>query len=82
MIPAQRLGLLRACLRALNANDTFTIQAFDDKIEWFAQVAQEVIQENIDLADQWLDGIASRGLARYQGAPVRRRHPQIPGEPT
>ena len=57
----QAKNALRACLRGLNANDTFTIQAFDDQIEWFAQPAQEVIQENIDLADKWLDGIESRG---------------------
>jgi Ca-activated chloride channel family protein len=57
----QAKNALRACLRGLNAHDTFTIQAFDDQIEWFAQPAQAVIQENIDLADQWLDTIASRG---------------------
>ncbi|MBK8026896.1 MAG: VWA domain-containing protein [Chloroflexi bacterium] len=53
---------LKACLRALNPEDTFTIQAFDDQIEWFyANHALPVTQDHVDQADRWLDGIKSRG---------------------
>ncbi len=57
----QAKNALRACLRGLNPQDTFAIQAFDNQIEWFSQAAQAVTQANIDLADRWLDTIHSRG---------------------
>ncbi|MCK6576673.1 MAG: VWA domain-containing protein [Anaerolineae bacterium] len=53
---------LKACLRALNPDDAFTIQAFDHQIEWFyGRGALAVTQEHVDQADRWLDGIKSRG---------------------
>jgi Ca-activated chloride channel homolog len=57
----QAKNALRACLRAMNPTDSFTIQAFDDKIEWFDPRPQSVTQETVNRADKWLDTIHSRG---------------------
>ncbi|MCC7450775.1 MAG: VWA domain-containing protein [Anaerolineae bacterium] len=57
----QARNALRACLRALGSQDTFTIQAFDDKVEWFNPKAQPITQDNVNAADQWLNGIDARG---------------------
>lgn len=57
----QAKNALRACLRALNPQDTFYIQAFDDKIEWLSQKAQPVTQAAVETADGWLDTIKARG---------------------
>lgn len=79
----QARNALKACLRALNETDTFAIQAFDDKIEWFAPAAQPLTQTAVDAADKWLDTIYSRGGTEIYGAvmaalnlpadPARRR---------
>jgi Ca-activated chloride channel family protein len=79
----QARNALKACLRALNETDTFAIQAFDDKIEWFTPAAQPLTQAAVDAADRWLDGIHSRGGTEIYGAvkaalnlptdPARRR---------
>lgn len=57
----QAKNALRACLRTMNETDTFTIQAFDDRIEWFANSAQTVTQEVVNKADSWLDQVDARG---------------------
>ena len=57
----QAKNALRACLRALNPQDTFYIQAFDDHIEWLSDHAWPVTQKNVDRADKWLDTIKARG---------------------
>ncbi|MEO8611256.1 MAG: VIT domain-containing protein [Chloroflexota bacterium] len=57
----QAKNALRACLRALNPQDTFYIQAFDDHIEWLSDQAWPVAQENVDRADSWLNNIFARG---------------------
>lgn len=57
----QARNAAKACLRALSEKDTFTFQAFDDKIEWFSEKALPITQANVDAADAWLDTIASRG---------------------
>ena len=64
----QAVNALRACIRALDTSDTFTIQAFDNKIEWFAERPQAVTQANVDAADKWLDGIDARGGTEIVGA--------------
>jgi Ca-activated chloride channel family protein len=58
---AQAQNALRACLRSLGTKDTFAIQAFDDKIEWFDPEAQPVTQDNVDSADRWIDRVTARG---------------------
>ncbi len=57
----QDKNALRACIRALNDADTFTIQAFDTEIEWFDRKMVSVTQEHVDAADRWLDQIDGRG---------------------
>jgi len=64
----QAVNALRACIRALDTKDTFTIQAFDDRIEWFSKSPQAVTQANVDSADRWLDNINSRGGTEIVGA--------------
>jgi Ca-activated chloride channel family protein len=64
----QAKNALRACLRAMNLGDTFTIQAFDDQIEWFDQKPQPVTQEKVTHAERWLDTIDSRGGTEIVGA--------------
>ncbi len=52
---------LQACLRTLTEKDSFAIQVFDDRVEWFSERAQAVTQATIDSADAWLNGIEGRG---------------------
>jgi len=56
----QAKNALKACLRALGDQDTFTIQAFDDKLEWFSKDAQAVTQEHVNAADAWLANVDGR----------------------
>lgn len=64
----QAVNALRACIRALDTSDTFTIQAFDNHIDWFADRPQAVTQANVDAADRWLNGINARGGTEIVGA--------------
>lgn len=64
----QAVNALRACIRALDTSDTFTIIAFDDKLEWFSKHPQAVSQANVDAADRWLDNIHARGGTEIVGA--------------
>jgi Ca-activated chloride channel family protein len=70
----QARNALRACLRALGPQDTFAIQAFDDKIEWLAAptrtslAALPVTQATVEQADRWLAGIDARGGTDIVGA--------------
>ena len=64
----QAVNALRACIRALDTGDTFTIQAFDTAFEWFSERPQPVTQATVDAADRWLDGIGSRGGTDIVGA--------------
>ncbi len=57
----QAVNALRACLRALNETDTFLIQAFDDKVEWFDPKPRPVSQANVNAADAWLNSVDARG---------------------
>lgn len=64
----QAVNALKACLRALSEQDTFTIQAFDDHIEWFNQKPLPVTQDNINAADRWLSNVDARGGTEIMGA--------------
>lgn len=57
----QARNALRACLRALNPNDTFRILLFDDQLEWFHREALTINQAAIDEADRFLDAVEGRG---------------------
>ncbi|MEO0561771.1 MAG: VIT domain-containing protein [Chloroflexota bacterium] len=57
----QAKNALRACIRALNTDDAFTVLAFDTAMEWFSQRTQSVTQANIDAADRWIDALGGRG---------------------
>jgi Ca-activated chloride channel family protein len=64
----QARNALRCCLRSLGPNDTFNIQAFDDRIEWFSPSANAVAQAVVEEADKWLDRIDARGGTDILGA--------------
>lgn len=64
----QALNALRACLRSMGEKDTFLIQAFDDRIEWFNEKAQTVTQANVEQADRWLNTVTARGGTEIVGA--------------
>jgi Ca-activated chloride channel family protein len=64
----QARNALRSCLRSLGPRDTFSIQAFDDHIEWFSQSANPVSQVAVERADSWLEGINARGGTDILGA--------------
>ena len=64
----QAVNALKACLRALSEHDTFLIQAFDDKVEWFDQKPRPVTQANINAADTWLNTVDARGGTEIMGA--------------
>lgn len=57
----QARNALRACLRALNAEDTFNILLFDNSLEWFSKKPVEVTQEQVAKADALLDSVHGRG---------------------
>lgn len=57
----QARNALRACLRALNPQDTFTILLFDNQLEWYQREPVLVTQEQIDLADSFLRTVEGRG---------------------
>ncbi|HKQ06230.1 MAG TPA: VIT domain-containing protein [Blastocatellia bacterium] len=64
----QARNALRSCLRSMGPQDTFNIQAFDDRIEWFSQSANPVVQAAVEQADRWLQGISARGGTDILGA--------------
>jgi Ca-activated chloride channel family protein len=64
----QAKNALRACIRALGEQDTFTIAAFDNATEWFSNTPVAVTQENINQADAWINQIHSRGGTEILGA--------------
>jgi Ca-activated chloride channel family protein len=64
----QARNALRSCLRSMGPQDTFNIQAFDDRIEWFSQSANPVAQAAVEQADRWLDRINARGGTDILGA--------------
>jgi Ca-activated chloride channel family protein len=64
----QAKNALRSCLRALGERDTFFIQAFDDRIEWFDEKARPVTQAHIDAAETWLNSVHARGGTEILGA--------------
>ena len=64
----QARNALRSCLRSMGPQDTFNIQAFDDRIEWFSQSANPVAQASVERADKWLEGIDARGGTDILGA--------------
>jgi Ca-activated chloride channel homolog len=65
----QARNALRACLRALNPNDTFRILLFDNELEWFHPGPETgplpepvaVTQEQVDRADAYLEQVQGRG---------------------
>jgi len=64
----QARNALRSCLRSMGPQDSFNIQAFDDRVEWFSQSASAVIQDKVDRADSWLENINARGGTDILGA--------------
>ena len=64
----QARNALRSCLRSMGPQDTFNIQAFDDRIEWFSESANPVVQAAVERADRWLDRIDARGGTDILGA--------------
>jgi len=64
----QARNALRSCLRSMGPQDTFNIQAFDDRIEWFSQTANPVAQAAVEQADKWLERIDARGGTDILGA--------------
>ena len=64
----QARNALRSCLRSMGPQDTFNIQAFDDRIEWFSQSANPVLQTAVERADKWLERIDARGGTDILGA--------------
>ncbi|WP_165360690.1 VIT domain-containing protein [Candidatus Chloroploca sp. Khr17] len=57
----QARNALRACLRALNAGDTFNIFPFDDHVERLAPVPLPFTQASVDAADAFIASIQARG---------------------
>lgn len=57
----QARNALRACLRALNSEDTFNIFPFDNRVEQFAPQSVPFTQANIDQADAYIEQIDARG---------------------
>ncbi|RPJ44484.1 MAG: VWA domain-containing protein, partial [Chloroflexi bacterium] len=57
----QARNALRACLRALNPNDTFRVLLFDNELEWFHTEPTGVTQEQIERADAYLEQVQGRG---------------------
>ncbi len=64
----QARNALRSCLRSMGPQDTFNIQAFDDRIEWFSQSANPVVQAAVERADKWLERLDARGGTDILGA--------------
>jgi Ca-activated chloride channel family protein len=64
----QARNALRSCLRSMGPQDAFNIQAFDDRIEWFSQSANPVVQAAVERADKWLERIDARGGTDILGA--------------
>jgi Ca-activated chloride channel family protein len=64
----QARNALRSCLRSMGPRDTFNIQAFDDRIEWFSESANPVVQATVEQADRWLERISARGGTDILGA--------------
>jgi Ca-activated chloride channel family protein len=64
----QARNALRSCLRSMGPQDTFNIQAFDDRIEWFSKSANPVVQAAVEQADRWLERIDARGGTDILGA--------------
>jgi len=65
---AQARNALRACLRALNPDDTFNILPFDDKVEQLAPAPLPFTQSSVDAADSFIAGIDARGGTEIVGA--------------
>ncbi|MBI4926174.1 MAG: VWA domain-containing protein [Anaerolineae bacterium] len=57
----QARNALRACLRALNPEDSFSILFFDHEVEWYAVEPQLVTQAAVEQADAYLTGVEARG---------------------
>ncbi|HXI92195.1 MAG TPA: VIT domain-containing protein [Blastocatellia bacterium] len=64
----QARNALRSCLRSMGPQDTFNIQAFDDRVEWFSESANLVAQAAVERADKWLERIDARGGTDILGA--------------
>ena len=56
----QAVNALRACLRSLNPQDTFTILLFDHQLDWLSGL-QKVTQTTIDEVDNLLAKVDARG---------------------
>jgi Ca-activated chloride channel family protein len=52
---------LKASLRALNPDDTFTIIPFDEVVEYFSKQAVAFTQEKLEEADRYIATIEARG---------------------
>jgi len=47
----QAKNALRACVRSLGSEDTFSILAFADRLEWFAAAPAKVDQASMNAAE-------------------------------
>jgi Ca-activated chloride channel family protein len=64
----QARNALRACLRALNPDDTFRVLLFDDQLEWYQPEPSAVTQAAVDCADAFLSQVDARGGTEIIGA--------------
>jgi len=58
---AQARNALRACIRSLDASDTFRILCFSDRFEWYRPGPTPVTQAEIDQADVYLSRVTGGG---------------------
>jgi Ca-activated chloride channel family protein len=61
----------RACallLRTLGPRDRFSVQAFDDTVEWMPGGFQPADEAGLDRGEKWLRGINARGGTELDGA--------------
>jgi len=61
----------RACallLRTLGPRDRFSVQAFDDTVEWMPGGFQPADEAGLDRGEKWLRGIDARGGTELDGA--------------
>lgn len=52
---------LRLCLRQLREGDRFSINAFDDRQEWFKPEPVPFTQKTLEQADRWIESVDARG---------------------
>lgn len=76
---AQARNALRACLRAIGANDTFWLLLFDNQLEWYAKEPARITQAELERADAYLQKVQGRGGTEIVGAVEAAL--QLPADP-